>query len=141
MNGKDCKWSKHAEVVQLLKSTGKEGVDIGVITLQGSECPKAVSHIPTEFLGALGAALAFHSLLPLSQPGGQEGSSDVLGTRDAEEQQGEQQEEPDEQQERQHAPGVEQEEQEEQEEHLQRCPLHHRGGQRGHVLTVLHGVP
>ncbi|RLW13063.1 hypothetical protein DV515_00000588 [Chloebia gouldiae] len=42
VNGKDCKWSKHAEVVQLLKSTGKEGVDIGVITLQGSECPKAV---------------------------------------------------------------------------------------------------
>uniref|UniRef100_A0A8B9QQS0 Rhophilin Rho GTPase binding protein 1 n=1 Tax=Anas platyrhynchos TaxID=8839 RepID=A0A8B9QQS0_ANAPL len=37
VNGKDCKWSKHAEVVQLLKSTGEEGVEIGVITLQGSE--------------------------------------------------------------------------------------------------------
>lgn len=45
VNGKDCKWSKHAEVVQLLKSTGEEGVEIGVITLQGSEGPKAVSHI------------------------------------------------------------------------------------------------
>jgi len=45
VNGKDCRWSKHAEVVQLLKSTGEEGVEIGVITLQGSEGPKAVSHI------------------------------------------------------------------------------------------------
>uniref|UniRef100_A0A8B9QR32 Rhophilin Rho GTPase binding protein 1 n=1 Tax=Anas platyrhynchos TaxID=8839 RepID=A0A8B9QR32_ANAPL len=44
VNGKDCKWSKHAEVVQLLKSTGEEGVEIGVITLQGSEGPRAVSH-------------------------------------------------------------------------------------------------
>jgi len=25
VNGKDCRWSKHAEVVQLLKSTGEEG--------------------------------------------------------------------------------------------------------------------
>lgn len=41
VNGKDCRWSKHAEVVQLLKSTGEEGVEIGVITLQGSEGPKA----------------------------------------------------------------------------------------------------
>ncbi|XP_027308587.2 rhophilin-1 isoform X1 [Anas platyrhynchos] len=41
VNGKDCKWSKHAEVVQLLKSTGEEGVEIGVITLQGSEGPRA----------------------------------------------------------------------------------------------------
>jgi len=32
-------------VVQLLKSTGEEGVEIGVITLQGSEGPKAVCHI------------------------------------------------------------------------------------------------
>uniref|UniRef100_A0A8B9QAU7 Rhophilin Rho GTPase binding protein 1 n=1 Tax=Apteryx owenii TaxID=8824 RepID=A0A8B9QAU7_APTOW len=44
VNGKDCRWSKHAEVVQLLKSTGAEGVEIGVITLQGSEGQKAVSH-------------------------------------------------------------------------------------------------
>ncbi|XP_069477853.1 rhophilin-1 isoform X2 [Ambystoma mexicanum] len=34
VNGEDCKWSKHAEVVQLLKSVGDEGVDITVITLQ-----------------------------------------------------------------------------------------------------------
>lgn len=45
VNGKDCKWSKHAEVVQLLKSTGEEGVEIIVITLQGSEGPKPVSRI------------------------------------------------------------------------------------------------
>lgn len=47
VNGKDCKWSKHAEVVQLLKSTGEEGVEISVITLQGPEGPKAVSHVPS----------------------------------------------------------------------------------------------
>ncbi|XP_029815116.1 rhophilin-1 [Manacus vitellinus] len=42
VNGKDCRWAKHAEVVQLLKSTGDEGVDIGVITLHGSQAPRAV---------------------------------------------------------------------------------------------------
>uniref|UniRef100_A0A8D0ETN0 Rhophilin Rho GTPase binding protein 1 n=1 Tax=Strix occidentalis caurina TaxID=311401 RepID=A0A8D0ETN0_STROC len=47
VNGKDCKWSKHAEVVQLLKSTGEEGVEISVITLQGSEGSKTVSHVPS----------------------------------------------------------------------------------------------
>ncbi|XP_030409777.1 rhophilin-1 isoform X1 [Gopherus evgoodei] len=36
VNSEDCKWSKHAEVVQLLKSVGEEGVDIGVVTLQSS---------------------------------------------------------------------------------------------------------
>ncbi|XP_032549186.1 rhophilin-1-like isoform X2 [Chiroxiphia lanceolata] len=41
VNGKDCRWAKHAEVVQLLKSTGDEGVDIGVITLHGSQAPRA----------------------------------------------------------------------------------------------------
>ncbi|MGH0128156.1 UNVERIFIED_CONTAM: hypothetical protein FKN15_002964 [Acipenser sinensis] len=33
VNGQDCKWWKHAEVVQLLKSVAEEGVDIGVITI------------------------------------------------------------------------------------------------------------
>ncbi|XP_043394917.1 rhophilin-1 isoform X7 [Chelonia mydas] len=37
VNSEDCKWSKHAEVVQLLKSIGEEGVDIGVVTLQSSD--------------------------------------------------------------------------------------------------------
>jgi len=75
------------------------------------------------------------SFTPLSTPqtGRQEGSGDVLGQRDAEEQQGEQPKEPDEQQKCQHAVGLEQEEQAEQEEHLRR-PLHHGGRQRGHVL-------
>lgn len=63
-----------------------------------------------------------------SQTGGQEGSSDVLGQWDAEEQQGEQPKEPDEQQECQHAARLEQEEQAEQEEHL-RHPLHCGGRQ------------
>ncbi|XP_019409141.1 PREDICTED: rhophilin-1 isoform X2 [Crocodylus porosus] len=37
VNGKDCRWSKHAEVVQLLKSVGEDGVELGLITLQSSE--------------------------------------------------------------------------------------------------------
>ncbi|XP_019337378.1 rhophilin-1 isoform X4 [Alligator mississippiensis] len=37
VNGKDCRWSKHAEVVQLLKSVGEDGVELSVITLQSSE--------------------------------------------------------------------------------------------------------
>ena len=104
VNGKDCKWSKHAEVVQLLKSTGEEGVEISVITLQGSEGPKAVSHIPSLRwetaeevpqclaprlevqdlkLGITSAAQVLPwlhaSLRSPSQTGGQEGSGDVLG--------------------------------------------------------------
>ncbi|KAJ1194694.1 hypothetical protein NDU88_003980 [Pleurodeles waltl] len=37
VNGEDCKWSKHAQVVQLLKSVGDEGVDLDVITLQNTD--------------------------------------------------------------------------------------------------------
>ncbi|XP_074842686.1 rhophilin-1 isoform X2 [Carettochelys insculpta] len=37
VNSEDCRWRKHAEVVQLLKSVGEEGVDIGVVTLQSSD--------------------------------------------------------------------------------------------------------
>ncbi|XP_039609685.1 rhophilin-1 [Polypterus senegalus] len=33
INGQDCKWSKHAEVVQMLKGISEEGVDISVITV------------------------------------------------------------------------------------------------------------
>uniref|UniRef100_UPI00398E99B9 rhophilin-1 isoform X2 n=1 Tax=Pristiophorus japonicus TaxID=55135 RepID=UPI00398E99B9 len=33
VNEQDCKWSKHSDVVQLLKSISTEGVSIGVITL------------------------------------------------------------------------------------------------------------
>ncbi|XP_043923272.1 rhophilin-1 [Protopterus annectens] len=37
INGSDCKWSKHAEVVQALKNIEDDGVDISVITPQ---CPE-----------------------------------------------------------------------------------------------------
>ncbi|KAJ6661506.1 hypothetical protein lerEdw1_014415 [Lerista edwardsae] len=33
IDGKDCRWSKHAEVVQLLKVVGDEGAEVGVIAL------------------------------------------------------------------------------------------------------------
>ncbi|XP_053107118.1 rhophilin-1 [Hemicordylus capensis] len=37
VGGKDCRWSKHAEVVQMLKVVGDEGAEVGVITLQYSD--------------------------------------------------------------------------------------------------------
>ncbi|XP_067834857.1 rhophilin-1 isoform X2 [Heptranchias perlo] len=37
VNRQDCKWSKHIDVVQLLKNISTEGVRIGVITLNISE--------------------------------------------------------------------------------------------------------
>uniref|UniRef100_A0A8C5PIM9 Rhophilin Rho GTPase binding protein 1 n=1 Tax=Leptobrachium leishanense TaxID=445787 RepID=A0A8C5PIM9_9ANUR len=33
VNGIDCRWSRHAEVVQLLKTSGRDGVDIEVVTI------------------------------------------------------------------------------------------------------------
>ncbi|NXH10047.1 RHPN1 protein, partial [Bucco capensis] len=52
VNSKDCRWSKHAEVVQLLKSTGEEGVELTVITLQPSEGPKAVEKKPAVMMSS-----------------------------------------------------------------------------------------
>nr|XP_005990790.1 PREDICTED: rhophilin-1 [Latimeria chalumnae] len=43
VNGQDCKWSKHTEVVQLLKSIGSEGVDINVVTVHSPESQSVVS--------------------------------------------------------------------------------------------------
>uniref|UniRef100_A0A8C6XIR2 Rhophilin Rho GTPase binding protein 1 n=1 Tax=Naja naja TaxID=35670 RepID=A0A8C6XIR2_NAJNA len=34
INGQDCRWSKHAEVVQLLKVAGEEGVKVGLLSLK-----------------------------------------------------------------------------------------------------------
>nr|XP_033785787.1 rhophilin-1 isoform X2 [Geotrypetes seraphini] len=34
VNGENCKWAKHSEVVQRLKSVGQEGVEVDVITPQ-----------------------------------------------------------------------------------------------------------
>uniref|UniRef100_A0A8B9R453 Rhophilin Rho GTPase binding protein 1 n=1 Tax=Anas platyrhynchos TaxID=8839 RepID=A0A8B9R453_ANAPL len=84
VNGKDCKWSKHAEVVQLLKSTGEEGVEIGVITLQGSEGPRAVSHVPSlsRGLGCLSIRAALVSWLhgaPLEDAGPPPGDAPLVG--------------------------------------------------------------
>ncbi|CAH2286122.1 rhophilin-1 isoform X2 [Pelobates cultripes] len=42
VNGKDCRWSKHSEVVQLLKSTGKEGVDIELVTFHNPDTQNTV---------------------------------------------------------------------------------------------------
>ncbi|XP_006634274.1 rhophilin-1 isoform X1 [Lepisosteus oculatus] len=37
VDGEDCRWAKHAEVVQILKSSGEAGVELGVITLHSPE--------------------------------------------------------------------------------------------------------
>ncbi|XP_066572242.1 rhophilin-1 isoform X2 [Amia ocellicauda] len=39
VEGKDCKWAKHAEVVQVLKGMGEAGVALSVITLLTPEQP------------------------------------------------------------------------------------------------------
>ncbi|XP_007954327.1 rhophilin-1 [Orycteropus afer afer] len=39
VNGRPCKWWKHAEVVAQLRSAGEEGVDLGVVTLSSLEQP------------------------------------------------------------------------------------------------------
>ncbi|XP_069813093.1 rhophilin-1 isoform X1 [Dendropsophus ebraccatus] len=37
VNGEDCRWAKHSQVVQLLKDTGEEGADIEVVTFQSAD--------------------------------------------------------------------------------------------------------
>uniref|UniRef100_A0A8D2LQF3 Rhophilin Rho GTPase binding protein 1 n=1 Tax=Varanus komodoensis TaxID=61221 RepID=A0A8D2LQF3_VARKO len=48
VGGKDCRWSKHAQVVQLLKVSGDEGAEVGVVTLQFSEGSSTVRGPRTE---------------------------------------------------------------------------------------------
>nr|XP_020667496.1 rhophilin-1 isoform X1 [Pogona vitticeps] len=52
IDGKDCKWSKHAEVVQLLKVAGDEGATVGVITLLSSEGPCTVDKKPLAMMSS-----------------------------------------------------------------------------------------
>ncbi|XP_072266632.1 rhophilin-1-like [Pyxicephalus adspersus] len=37
VNSEDCRWSKHSEVVTLLKNTGDEGADIEIVTFQSAD--------------------------------------------------------------------------------------------------------
>ncbi|CAJ1059432.1 rhophilin-1 [Xyrichtys novacula] len=37
VDGEDCKWSKHSEVVQMLKNCGNRGVELSVITLHSHD--------------------------------------------------------------------------------------------------------
>lgn len=37
VDGQDCKWAKHAEVVQMLKSCSERGVELSVVTLQSHD--------------------------------------------------------------------------------------------------------
>ncbi|KAM6457696.1 rhophilin-1 isoform 2-T2 [Liasis olivaceus] len=58
IDGQDCRWSKHAEVVQLLKLAGEEGVKVGVITLLPSEGHSVkVDKKPTAAASGAGALL------------------------------------------------------------------------------------
>ncbi|XP_057697665.1 rhophilin-1 isoform X2 [Corythoichthys intestinalis] len=40
IDGQDCKWAKHSEVVNMLKNCSVNGVDLGVITLQDTQAEK-----------------------------------------------------------------------------------------------------
>ncbi|XP_072007112.1 rhophilin-1 isoform X2 [Engystomops pustulosus] len=37
VNGEDCRWAKHSQVVQMLKETGQEGADIEVVTFHSAD--------------------------------------------------------------------------------------------------------
>lgn len=37
LDGKDCKWAKHGEVVNLLKSCSERKVEVSVVTLHSHE--------------------------------------------------------------------------------------------------------
>uniref|UniRef100_A0AAR2IWX5 Rhophilin, Rho GTPase binding protein 1 n=1 Tax=Pygocentrus nattereri TaxID=42514 RepID=A0AAR2IWX5_PYGNA len=43
VNGSDCKWAEHAEVVRALKSCSERGVELDVITLHSHECMRFLS--------------------------------------------------------------------------------------------------
>ncbi|XP_070604474.1 rhophilin-1 isoform X1 [Erythrolamprus reginae] len=58
INDQDCRWSKHADVVQLLKVAGEEGVTVGVITLLPPEGQSAkVDKKPTAATSGAGSVL------------------------------------------------------------------------------------
>ncbi|XP_030046093.1 rhophilin-1 [Microcaecilia unicolor] len=46
INGEDCKWAKHSEVVQWLKSVGEEGVELDIITPQNPDTHNMVDKKP-----------------------------------------------------------------------------------------------
>lgn len=37
VDGKDCKWAKHSEVVHMLKSCSDRGVELSVVTLHSHD--------------------------------------------------------------------------------------------------------
>lgn len=43
VDGQDCKWAKHAEVVHLLKSCGDRGVELSVVTLHSQDTQVGVA--------------------------------------------------------------------------------------------------
>uniref|UniRef100_A0A8C2WNB4 Rhophilin Rho GTPase binding protein 1 n=1 Tax=Cyclopterus lumpus TaxID=8103 RepID=A0A8C2WNB4_CYCLU len=43
VDGQDCKWAKHGEVVQMLKSCSERGVELSVVTLQSHDTQVSVS--------------------------------------------------------------------------------------------------
>ncbi|KAM3841026.1 rhophilin-1 isoform 2-T2 [Vipera latastei] len=57
INGQDCRWSKHADVVQLLKVAGEEGVKVGVVTLLPPEGQSVLDKKPTAATSSGASAL------------------------------------------------------------------------------------
>lgn len=43
VDGQDCKWAKHGEVVHLLKSCGDGGVELSVVTLHPQDAQVGVA--------------------------------------------------------------------------------------------------
>lgn len=42
VDGQDCKWAKHAEVVQMLKNCSDRGVELSVVTLHSHDTQVSV---------------------------------------------------------------------------------------------------
>lgn len=67
VDGQDCKWAKHAEVVHLLKSCGDGGVELSVVTLHSHDSQVGVAQPPDHHV-LMAADLARHA-----SAGGEEG--------------------------------------------------------------------
>lgn len=65
VDGQDCKWAKHAEVVHLLKNGSDRGVELSVVTLH--------SHDTQVSGGAVGNSGFMHVKLTRVSAGGAEG--------------------------------------------------------------------
>lgn len=54
VDGQDCKWAKHAEVVHLLKNCSDRGVELSVVTLHSHDTQVSVGVVEELWVIAVG---------------------------------------------------------------------------------------